>query len=109
LRSQFLKLLSVGTILSSGLSGPHGFRERLDREDPDGDFVVIFPDLPECVTCVDSLEAAPAAAAEVLADRLEKMEWIGQSIPEPSTYEAIRGDPQNMGCEVTRVEASDRP
>jgi hypothetical protein len=47
---------------------------------------------------VDSLEAAPAAAAEVLADCLEKMEWIGEASPEPSTYEAIRGDPQNMGC-----------
>ena len=75
-------------------------------KDPDGDFVVIFPDLPECVTFVESLEAAPAAAAEALADRLLKLEWIGKTIPEPSTYEAIRRDPRNADCEMIRVEAT---
>ena len=70
------------------------------------DFVVTFPDLPGCVTFVGSLEAAPAAAAEALADRLEKLEWIGETIPEPSTYEAIRRDPRNADCEVIHVEAT---
>jgi predicted RNase H-like HicB family nuclease len=74
-------------------------------EESDGDFVVTFPDLPECVTFVESLEAAPAAAAEALDDRLLKLEWIGKAIPEPSTYEAIRRDLQNVDCEVIRVEA----
>jgi predicted RNase H-like HicB family nuclease len=75
-------------------------------EELDGEFVVTFPDLPECVTFVESLEAAPVAAAEALADRLLKLEWIGESIPEPSTYEAVRCDPRNADCEVIRVEAT---
>jgi predicted RNase H-like HicB family nuclease len=75
-------------------------------KDRDGDFAVTFPDLPECVTFVGSLEAAPAAAAEALADRLLKLEWSGKTIPEPSTYEAVRRDPRNVDCEVIRVEAT---
>jgi predicted RNase H-like HicB family nuclease len=75
-------------------------------KDPDGDFVVTFPDLPECVTFVGSLDAAPGAAVEALADHLEKMEWIGETVPEPSNYEAIRNDPRNMDCEVIHVETT---
>jgi predicted RNase H-like HicB family nuclease len=75
-------------------------------KEPDGDFVVTFPDLPECVTFAGSLEAAFAAAAEALTDRLEKLEWSDESIPEPSTYEAIRRDPRSTDCEVIRVETA---
>jgi predicted RNase H-like HicB family nuclease len=74
-------------------------------EDPLGGLVVNFPDFPECVTFAHSFEAASAAAAEALADYIEEVERAGEAIPEPSTYEAIRIDGQNMGCDVIRVKA----
>ncbi len=73
---------------------------------PCGGFVVEFPDLPDCVTFANSHEAARAAAAETLADYIEEMEQANQAIPEPSSYEAIRRDPRNIGCDIIRVEAA---
>jgi len=72
---------------------------------PEGNFVVIFPDLPDCVAFADSLETAREAASTALADYIDEVERIGEPIPEPSTSEAIRSDPQNMGCYVFRVKA----
>jgi predicted RNase H-like HicB family nuclease len=72
---------------------------------PGGDFVAIFPDLPDCVAFGDSVETAREAASTALTDYIDEAERIGEPIPEPSTSEAIRSDPQNMGCYVFRVKA----
>jgi predicted RNase H-like HicB family nuclease len=72
---------------------------------PEGNFVVFFPDLPDCVAFADSLETVREAASIALADYIDEAERIGEHIPEPSTSEAIRSDPQNMGCYVFRVKA----
>jgi predicted RNase H-like HicB family nuclease len=66
----------------------------------EGNFVVIFPDLPDCVAFADSLEIARDVASEALVDYFEEAKWTGESITEPSSYEAILSDPQNTGCEV---------
>ena len=73
---------------------------------PMGNFVVFFPDLPDCVAFADSLETAREAASVALADYIEEMGRTGEPIPQPSTSEAILSDPQNMGCYVFRVKAT---
>jgi len=73
-------------------------------EDPEGRFVVSFPDLSECVAFASSLEGAPYAAAQALDALLAEMELIGEAIPHPSRVEAIRGDSQNQDCQVILVK-----
>jgi predicted RNase H-like HicB family nuclease len=72
---------------------------------PEGNFVVIFPDLPDCVAFADTLERAPRAASTALADYIEEAQQNGESIPEPSTSEAIQNDPLNVGCYIFGVKA----
>jgi len=74
-------------------------------EDPEGRFVVTFPDLSECVAFASSLEAAPHAAAQALGALLAEMELVGEPIPQPSRVEAIRGDPQSQDCQVILVKS----
>jgi predicted RNase H-like HicB family nuclease len=72
-------------------------------EAPDGRFVVTFPDLSECVAFASSSADAPHAAALALGALLAEMELVGETIPEPSSVEAIRSDPQNRDCTVILV------
>jgi predicted RNase H-like HicB family nuclease len=76
--------------------------------DPLGNFVVTFPDFPECVALVESLEAAPAAASRALAMHLDEMRRLDEAIPKPSTIEALRCDPQNSGCKLIYANQSAR-
>lgn len=61
-------------------------------EDPDeGGFVLSFPDLPGCLSCGETVEAAVANAVDA------KKAWFtaaleeGTSIPEPDSLEAYSG------------------
>jgi predicted RNase H-like HicB family nuclease len=78
-------------------------------EAPDGRFVVTFPDLSECVAFASSLADAPHAAALALGALLAEMELVGETIPEPSSVEAVRDDPRNQDCRVILVTGFPRP
>jgi predicted RNase H-like HicB family nuclease len=75
-------------------------------ENPSGGLIVNFPDIPECVAFAETRESARVRAAVVLTDFLDCLEATGAPIPLPSLYEAIRLDPQNLGCEIILVSAS---
>ena len=72
-------------------------------KDPEGRFVVTFPDLSECVAFSSSLADAPRAAAQALNALVAEMELIGEATPQPSNIEAIRDDPQYQDCTIILV------
>lgn len=52
--------------------------------DEDGGYVIIFPDLPGCMTQVESIEEIPAMATEVRMLWIETEYERGAEIPEPT-------------------------
>lgn len=52
--------------------------------DPDGGYVVLFPDLPGCMTQVESIEELPAAAEEARQLWITTEYEAGDDIPLPS-------------------------
>ena len=64
-------------------------------KEPGSDHGVAFPDFPGCVTAGATLEEARHLAAEVLAFHIDGMRASGETIPEPSTLDAIMADPEN--------------
>lgn len=62
------------------------------------DYGVSFPDFPGCVTAGRSLDEARRMAAEVLNLHVEGMMEDGEAIPEPSTLDALAGDPARDGA-----------
>jgi predicted RNase H-like HicB family nuclease len=67
----------------------------LIHKDAQSEFGVSFPDLPGCVTAGATLDEARDMAAEALALHLEGLTEDGESIPEPSSLEAVMTDPAN--------------
>lgn len=67
----------------------------LIHKDADSDFGVSFPDLPGCVSAGATLDEARAMATEALALHLRGMAEDGETIPAPSSLEAIMADPEN--------------
>jgi predicted RNase H-like HicB family nuclease len=65
------------------------------HKDKDSDFSVAFPDFPGCVTAGRDLSELKRMAEEALAFHIEGMLEDGEIIPEPSSLEAIMGDPDN--------------
>jgi predicted RNase H-like HicB family nuclease len=65
------------------------------HKDPDSDYGVSFPDFPGCITAGSTLEEAWRLAEEVLAFHIDGMRSGGEPIPEPSTVDAIKSDPEN--------------
>ena len=70
----------------------------LDREypfnvvaDPDGGYVILFPDLPGCMTQVETLEEIGSAADEVRRLWIETEYEDGDKIPLPSYPEEYSG------------------
>jgi|DewCreStandDraft_1066081.scaffolds.fasta_scaffold23411_2 predicted RNase H-like HicB family nuclease len=59
--------------------------------DPDGGYVIVFPDLPGCLTQVERLEEVPAAAEEARTLWIETAYAQGLEIPPPSYPEAYSG------------------
>ena len=58
---------------------------------PDGGYVVVFPDLPGCLAQIERLAELPAAAAEVQRLWIEGELAAGRSVPEPTYREAYSG------------------
>lgn len=59
--------------------------------DEEGGYVVIYPDLPGCITQVETLEEVPAMAREVFELWVESELEVGHSIPPPSYPEEYSG------------------
>ena len=59
--------------------------------DPDGGYVITFPDLPGCFTQVDTLEEVGQAAGEARDLWIETAYAHGLEIPEPSYPEEYSG------------------
>jgi predicted RNase H-like HicB family nuclease len=78
-------------------------------KDSDSDYGVSFPDFPGCITAGKTLEDARHLAEEVLAFHIGGMRKGGESIPEPSTVDAVNADPENRGALLFLVEVPDPP
>jgi predicted RNase H-like HicB family nuclease len=78
-------------------------------KDPDSDFGVAFPDFPGCVTAGKTQEEARRLAAEALAFHIDGMRSGDESIPEPSTLDAIMSDPENRDGFGFLVDVPDPP
>ncbi|HEU5423935.1 MAG TPA: toxin-antitoxin system HicB family antitoxin [Nitrolancea sp.] len=61
------------------------------RVDPDGGYVVAFPDLPGCMTQVESLDEVGPMAEEIRTLWIETAYDQGLEIPTPSCREAYSG------------------
>jgi predicted RNase H-like HicB family nuclease len=57
------------------------------------DFGVSFPDFPGCITAGRTLDEAHRMAAEALSLHIAGMVEDGETIPEPSTLDALAEDP----------------
>jgi len=69
----------------------------LVHKDPDSDYGVSFPDFPGCITAGSTLQEAHEMAQEALHFHMAGMLKDGERIPEPSSIEQIRLDPDNSG------------
>jgi predicted RNase H-like HicB family nuclease len=68
------------------------------------DYGVSFPDFPGCVTAGSTLEEARRMAAEALAFHVAGMKDDGETVPEPSTLDALRNDPAMRGAVAFLVD-----
>lgn len=59
--------------------------------DPDGGYVIVYPDLPGCMTQVESVEEIPAAANEIRELWIGTEYEDGHEIPPPSYPEEYSG------------------
>ena len=73
------------------------------HKDRDSDFGISFPDFPGCVTAARTLEEAHRMAAEVLALHIAGMVEDGDTIPEPSSLDALAKDPARKGAVAVLV------
>ena len=65
----------------------------LVHKDPESDYGVSFPDLPECVTAGNTFEEAKKMATEALSLHLEGLACSGEEIPKPSSADAVVAHP----------------
>jgi antitoxin HicB len=59
--------------------------------DPDGGYVVVFPDLPGCMTQVETLDELPEMAEDARTGWIETEYELGRNIPLPSHPEEYSG------------------
>lgn len=70
----------------------HGFEV---IEDPDGGYVIHFPDLPGCMTQVDRLEEIAGAAQEIHELWVETELAAGAAIPRSRLHQKDGGQPRS--------------
>jgi predicted RNase H-like HicB family nuclease len=63
------------------------------HKDRKSDFGVSFPDFPGCVTAGKTLDEARRMAGEALALHIRGMVEDGETLPDPSTIDAVAEDP----------------
>ncbi len=79
------------------------------RKDSGSDYGVDFPDFPGCITAGKTIDEARRMAGEALALHVEGMIKDRESIPEPSTLEAIAADAQNKDAVIMLIDVPTRP
>lgn len=77
----------------------------LIHKDDHSDYGVSFPDFPGCISGGSTLDEARAGAEEALALHVEGLIEDGESLPEPSSLQAVMGDPENRDGVVILVNA----
>lgn len=77
----------------------------LIHKDDDSDYGVSFPDFPGCISAGSTLDEARAGAEEALALHVEGLIEDGESLPEPSSLQAVMADPENRDGVVILVNA----
>ena len=77
------------------------------RKDTDSDYGVEFPDVPGCITAGRTLDEARAMAAEALAGHLATLESLGQAVPTPSTLDALKDAPHQVGATLVLIDLPD--
>ncbi len=55
--------------------------------DPDGGYVIVYPDLPGCISQAETLDEIPTMAEDARAGWIETEYGEGRNIPEPSHQE----------------------
>jgi predicted RNase H-like HicB family nuclease len=73
------------------------------HKDRDSDFGVSFPDFPGCVTAGKTLGEAQRLAGEALALHIAGMIEDGETVPEPSSLDALASDPVLKGAVAVLV------
>ena len=74
------------------------------RKDEGSDYGVEFPDVPGCVTAGHTLDEARAMAAEALAGHLAMLKEEGESVPAPSSIEALKDDPNRADAVLVLID-----
>lgn len=67
----------------------------LIHKEADSDYGVSFPDFPGLITAGETLDNARQMAEEALAFHVEGLVEDGETIPEPSSLDAIMTEPAN--------------
>lgn len=67
------------------------YRLEIVRDDAEGGFVASYPDLPGCITCGETLEAAVANAADAKRAWLQAALEEGLPVREPDDLENYSG------------------
>lgn len=62
------------------------YRMIVDEDPNEGGYVISFPDLPGCLTCVDALDELPAMAKDAKRCWFEAAIECGYDIPMPRDY-----------------------
>jgi predicted RNase H-like HicB family nuclease len=65
----------------------------IEPETPSTAYGVVVPDLPGCFSAGDTLEEALAAAEEAAAAWIDAALDAGEAIPQPSSLDALRDNP----------------
>jgi predicted RNase H-like HicB family nuclease len=81
----------------------------LIHKEPGSDYGVSFPDFPGLATAARTLDEARAMAEEALAFHIEGMIEDGETIPEPSTLDAVMDDPAARDGVVTLISTKPPP
>jgi predicted RNase H-like HicB family nuclease len=74
------------------------------HKDKNSDYGVSFPDFPGCITAGSSLEEARRMAMEALSLHIAGMQEDGDTIPQPSTLDDLRTDPDLKDAVAFLVE-----
>jgi predicted RNase H-like HicB family nuclease len=72
---------------------------------PGSGFIIVFPDLPECVASAPIFDEASGAAAKALAIHLDDMELDGIALPQPSSFTSVLARRQYRNGVAIRVRA----
>lgn len=67
------------------------YRMEIIEDSTEGGFVVSYPDLPGCITCGETLEAAVANARDAKQAWIEAALADGVEIPQPDDLEGYSG------------------